>query len=217
MLGVSQRTKESCYHSITNAFWLIFLSKVYCEACCGGAKKWDAMFFVSIPTIKYYHTYLMIAKKFASPIKQGTRQKHTRQREEDRILSLSSSSETPVQSTQPLPPQPSTPPPSYVTTTGEQLLGQVIKKCMNYLIYVDDDELLMMVSMIMCQTLEAILLCTQLFLLVLNIWKQKMSMCSQDSKKCYRIEDIWDDDKLYTFILDLQVFQAFFEFLGPAV
>ena len=30
--------------------------KVYYEACCGGAKKWDAMFFVSIPTIKYYRT-----------------------------------------------------------------------------------------------------------------------------------------------------------------
>ena len=25
------------YHSI-------FLVKVYCEVCCGGAKKWDAMF-----------------------------------------------------------------------------------------------------------------------------------------------------------------------------
>ena len=28
-----------------------FSGKVYCEACCGGMKKWDAMFFVSIPTI----------------------------------------------------------------------------------------------------------------------------------------------------------------------
>ena len=25
-----------------------FLDKVHCEACCGGTKKWDAMFFVSI-------------------------------------------------------------------------------------------------------------------------------------------------------------------------
>ena len=33
-----------------------FLGKVYCEACCGGVKKWDAMFFASISTIKYYHT-----------------------------------------------------------------------------------------------------------------------------------------------------------------
>ena len=39
--------KEHCYHDITNAFWL---------ACCVGAKKWDAMFFVSILIIKYYRT-----------------------------------------------------------------------------------------------------------------------------------------------------------------
>ena len=68
-----------------------------------------------------YHdmTILVIGKRFASPIKQGPRQKLERRRAEDRILSLpmSSSSETPVQSV-----GPSTPPPSYVTNTGEQLL-----------------------------------------------------------------------------------------------
>ena len=45
--------KECCYHRVTNVFRSVFLGEVYCEACCGGAKKWDAMFFVSIPTIKY--------------------------------------------------------------------------------------------------------------------------------------------------------------------
>ena len=54
LLGFSQRLlKECCYHSVANAFWLVFS---YCEVCCGGAKKLDAMFFVSIPTIKYYCT-----------------------------------------------------------------------------------------------------------------------------------------------------------------
>ena len=37
--------KEHCYHRVTNVFQLIFLGKMCCEACCGGAKKWDAMFF----------------------------------------------------------------------------------------------------------------------------------------------------------------------------
>ena len=37
-------TKKHCYHGITNAFRSAFLSKVYCEACCGGTKKWDVMF-----------------------------------------------------------------------------------------------------------------------------------------------------------------------------
>ena len=48
--------KEHCYHTVTNVFQLVFSGEVYCEACCGGVKKWDAMFFVLIPTIKYYHT-----------------------------------------------------------------------------------------------------------------------------------------------------------------
>ena len=42
--------KEHCYHRVTNVFRSGFLGKVYCEACCGGAKKWDAML---IFTIKY--------------------------------------------------------------------------------------------------------------------------------------------------------------------
>ena len=46
LLGFSRNlTKERCYHRVTNVFWSVFSSKVYCEACCGGAKKWDAMFF----------------------------------------------------------------------------------------------------------------------------------------------------------------------------
>ena len=32
-------------------FQPIFTGKVYCEACCGGMKKLDAMYFVSIPAI----------------------------------------------------------------------------------------------------------------------------------------------------------------------
>ena len=49
--------KERCYHRVTNVFWLVFLGKVYSDACCEGTKRWDAMFFVSIPTSKYYRTY----------------------------------------------------------------------------------------------------------------------------------------------------------------
>ena len=49
--------KERCYHRVIYVFrLLIFSDKVYCEACCGGAKKWDAMFFMLISTIKYFCT-----------------------------------------------------------------------------------------------------------------------------------------------------------------
>ena len=37
--------KERCDHRVTNVFRLVFSGKVYCEACYGGTKKWDAMFF----------------------------------------------------------------------------------------------------------------------------------------------------------------------------
>ena len=47
-------TKVQCYCSVTNVFQSFSSGKAYCEACCGGAKKWDAMFFMLIPTIKYY-------------------------------------------------------------------------------------------------------------------------------------------------------------------
>ena len=40
--------------SITNAIWLVSSCEVHCETCCGGTKKRDAMFFILIPTIKYY-------------------------------------------------------------------------------------------------------------------------------------------------------------------
>ena len=52
LLGILQRfTKVQCYCSVTNAFQLFFSGKAYryCEACCGGAKKWDAMFFRVYP------------------------------------------------------------------------------------------------------------------------------------------------------------------------
>ena len=46
LLGFSRNLmKECCYHRVTNVFRSVFSGKVYCEACCGGAKKWDAMFF----------------------------------------------------------------------------------------------------------------------------------------------------------------------------
>ena len=53
-------TKVQCYFSVTNAFQLVFLGKVYCEACCGGAKKWDAMFFVLISTTVLNDIYIYI-------------------------------------------------------------------------------------------------------------------------------------------------------------
>ena len=71
---------------------------------------------------KYTPRILVIGKRFASPIKPGPRQKRARRRDEDRMLLLPSSRETPVQSAGPSTPPPSTPPPSYVTSTGEQLL-----------------------------------------------------------------------------------------------
>ena len=49
--------QRNIYHGVTNAsqldFWVT--KKAYCEGCCGGTNKWYAMFFVLIPTIKYYH------------------------------------------------------------------------------------------------------------------------------------------------------------------
>ena len=38
-------TKIQCYCSVTNVLQSFFSGKAYCEACCGGTKKWDAMFF----------------------------------------------------------------------------------------------------------------------------------------------------------------------------
>ena len=52
--------KVQCYYSVTNAFQLVFWGKVYCEACCGGAKKWDAMIFVLIPTTVLNDIYIYI-------------------------------------------------------------------------------------------------------------------------------------------------------------
>ena len=46
LLGILRRfTKVQCYCSVTNVFQSFSSGKAYCEACCGGAKKWDAMFF----------------------------------------------------------------------------------------------------------------------------------------------------------------------------
>ena len=46
LLGILRRfTKVQCYCSVTNVFQSFFSDKAYCKACCGGAKKWDAMFF----------------------------------------------------------------------------------------------------------------------------------------------------------------------------
>ena len=38
---------------MTTVFQLAFSGKVYYEVCCGGTKKWDAMFFMLISAIKY--------------------------------------------------------------------------------------------------------------------------------------------------------------------
>ena len=55
LLGFSQHlTKKWYYHNVTNQSILVsFLGKVYCEVF---PKNWDALFFISIDTIKYYHT-----------------------------------------------------------------------------------------------------------------------------------------------------------------
>ena len=46
LLGILRRfTKVQCYCSVTNVFQSFSSGKAYCEACCGGAKKWDTMFF----------------------------------------------------------------------------------------------------------------------------------------------------------------------------
>ena len=51
LLGFSRRlTKEQYYHIVSNIFWPV-VSVKYCEVCCGGTKKWNAMFIVLIPTV----------------------------------------------------------------------------------------------------------------------------------------------------------------------
>ena len=46
LLGILRRfTKVQCYCSVTNVFQSFSSGKAYCEACCGGTKKWDAKFF----------------------------------------------------------------------------------------------------------------------------------------------------------------------------
>ena len=50
LLGILWRfTNVQCYCSVTNVFQSFFSGKAYCEACCGGAKKWDAIFFCVDP------------------------------------------------------------------------------------------------------------------------------------------------------------------------
>ena len=46
LIGFSQHLmKERFYHGVTSASRSVFSGKVYCEACFGDVKKWDAMFF----------------------------------------------------------------------------------------------------------------------------------------------------------------------------
>ena len=162
--------------------------------------------------------YSCIGKRFASPIKPGLRQKCARRREEDRILSLPSSSETPVQSAGPSTPLPSTPPPSYVTTIGEQLLdtGYQVHELPNIN---DDNDIGDNVPDTGTDHVVYTALLARIEYLEAENAKLK-SVCSQDSKKYFRIEDIKDDYKLvcfYTGFTSFKIFQAFFEFLGPAV
>ena len=128
-------------------------------------------------------------------------------------MSLPSSSETPVQSAGPL-----TLPPSYVTTTGEQLLdtGYQVHELPNL---GDVDDINDHVPDTGTDPVVHTALLARIEYLEAENAKLK-SVCSQDSKKYFRIEDIKDDDKLvcfYTGFISFKVFQAFFEFLGPAV
>ena len=128
-------------------------------------------------------------------------------------MSLPGSSETPVQSAGPL-----TLPPSYVTTTGEQLLdtGYQVHELPNL---GDVDDINDHVPDTGTDPVVHTALLARIEYLEAENAKLK-SVCSQDSKKYFRIEDIKDDDKLvcfYTGFISFKVFQAFFEFLGPAV
>ena len=53
LLGFLQiSTKEQCYHCITKPMYVSYFSgKVHCKACCGGMKKWDAMFLCRSPLL----------------------------------------------------------------------------------------------------------------------------------------------------------------------
>ena len=120
---------------------------------------------------------------------------------------------TPVQSAGPL-----TLPPSYVTTTGEQLLdtGYQVHELPNL---GDVDDINDHVPDTGTDPVVHTALLARIEYLEAENAKLK-SVCSQDSKKYFRIEDIKDDDKLvcfYTEFISFKVFQAFFEFLGPAV
>ena len=56
-------TEGQCYNTDTNAFQSVFSGKVYCKAYMFWrleARKIWMPCFLSIPTIKYYHSYLMI-------------------------------------------------------------------------------------------------------------------------------------------------------------
>ena len=133
-------------------------------------------------------------------------------------MSLPSSSETPVQSAGPSTPLPSTPPPSYVTTIGEQLLdtGYQVHELPNIN---DDNDIGDNVPDTGTDPVVYTALLARIEYLEAENAKLK-SVCSQDSKKYFRIEDIKDDDKLvcfYTGFTSFKIFQAFFEFLGPAV
>ena len=157
---------------------------------------------------------LTLGKRFASPLKQGSRAKRAKTREEQRYLH--SHSLTPVHSTPSRSVTPSvtssgtgpvTPPPQCkIAQAGEQLET-------NYLVHelpgssgMEPEE---------CRVINQALL-TRLELLE----SEKKKTVSKKDKQYFRIEDIQHDDKLvqfYTGFTSFALFLAFFELLGPAV
>ena len=161
---------------------------------------------------------MYVGKRFASPIKQGPRQKRAKHREEQKLLfsnSLTSpdrsSGETALSSTSAVSTGTSTPPPLHTTLVGQQLLAN------------DSYEILELPSETPPHehntdpTVNAALLARIEFLEAENT---QLLKATQHTRNELRIEDIQENDKLvrfFTGFASYTMFSAFFEFLGPAV
>lgn len=158
-------------------------------------------------------------KRFASPIKQGPREKRSKLREETRFLSLPSSSDTNTATSSTVLSTPLQP--SLVATAEEHLPNSTVANEVRPSL--DDSDTVVNDSDTNADTtggtdpvVYAALLARIELLQAENL---KLSAQQEASNGYFRIEDIQNDDKLvcfYTGFTSFRIFLAFFEFLGPA-